>query len=124
MPSRRIADEIRTNQKNRGLPDQNGSAALSSSVSKRPGWDKVIGRSLSGKYNVLSVTVGGELLKSGGHRRFEMNVIRGGRVTSYMDDIQPQRSSEGGSSLDRVNLVNALIGAELGDHHAQPLAFH
>jgi len=55
MPSRRIADEIRTNQKNRGLPDQNGGAALSSSESKRPGWDKVIHRSLSGKYNVLSV---------------------------------------------------------------------
>jgi hypothetical protein len=37
-----------------------------------------------------------------------MNEIRGGRVTSYTDGIQPQGSSEQDRSLDRVKLVNAL----------------
>jgi hypothetical protein len=36
-----------------------------------------------------------------------MNDIRGGRVTSYMDDIQPYWSSEEDRSLDRTNLVNS-----------------
>jgi hypothetical protein len=52
-------------------------------------------------------------------------VQRGGRVTSYVDDIQPSRSSEEDRSLDGVNLVSALK-ARAGrsrDHHAQPLAF-
>jgi hypothetical protein len=53
-------------------------------------------------------------------------VQRAGHVTSYLDDIQPKRSSEEDRSLDRVNLVNALKARarRSGDHHAQPLAFH
>ncbi len=33
-----------------------------------------------------------------------MNGIRGGRVTSYMDDIQPERSLRGALVLDRVTI--------------------
>jgi hypothetical protein len=38
---------------------------------------------------------------------FEINRIQRGRVTCCMDETQPERSSEKGRSLDRVNLVNA-----------------
>ncbi|SRR5260370_22663375 len=40
-----------------------------------------------------------------------MNDIRGGHVTSHLDDIQPSQSSEEGRSRDRANLVNALKAA-------------
>ena len=45
-----------------------------------------------------------------------MNDIRGGRVTSYMGDIQPWQRSEEGRSRDRADLVDAQTkGGELGD---------